>query len=220
MAPLWNICAAAVAEFGDAGRFAQRRREFDRAPRALVRAATTALAAALGDGDARLLTVSHSGSVRQTIVSLAADSRRTLSVVCAESVPGREGAGLYEQLRAAGIDADLVSDTRMTTYLPSASAVVVGADGVATRHWTNKVGTYGLAAAAWFSGVPVYVVASRDKAEAAELTERLSLPSLFERSPSQLATLYLTDVGPLTAGDLPSFSERFRSDLPFLFDVL
>jgi translation initiation factor 2B subunit (eIF-2B alpha/beta/delta family) len=109
------------------------------------------------------------------------------------------------------------ADALLTTYLPSAAAVVVGADAVSAHHWTNKSGTFGLAAAAWFSGVPVYVVASRDKAEAEELGAEMRLPRLFEHTPAQLATLFLTDGGPVPPDQLAAVTQRFAADLRRLF---
>jgi translation initiation factor 2B subunit (eIF-2B alpha/beta/delta family) len=118
------------------------------------------------------------------------------------------------------VDADLVADAALTTYLPRATAVIVGADAVAARHWTNKAGTYGLAAAAWFSGVGVYVLASRDKAESEALTPLIELPRTFERIPVQLGTQFLTDAGPATPDALGGLAERCAPDLAHLFRIL
>lgn len=215
MAPLWNVCATALADFADPGRWAARRAEIDRAPRALVRAAAAALGDALqGVARAQIVCVSHSGSVERALVALAAT--HNVDVICSESLPGGEGVGFADRLRRADMSATVVADALVTTYLSTASAVVVGADAVSTRAWTNKAGTYGLAAAAWFSGVPVYVVASRDKAESELLTPHLQVPRLFERTPLQLATLLLTETGPIPPDAASGFTERFRTDLPFL----
>ena len=219
MAPLWNICAAALAEFAHPGRYAMRRAEIARAPNALARAATAALRDALqGSVAPRVLTLSHSGSVARVLTALGDEG--TLEVICAESLPGGEGARLAEHLRGHRVRAALVRDAELTTYFSPDAAVVVGADSVAADHWTNKVGTYGLAAAAWFTGVPVYVVASRDKAASAGLVERLTIATPFERTPAQLATLVLTDGGPIPPDALPTVAERYTAELPFLLDVL
>ena len=219
MASLWNICAAALADFSHPGRFARRRGEFVRAPDALTRAATSAMRDALRDvARPRLLTLSHSGSVSRTLISLA--STHSIDVVCAESVPGGEGAVLCEILRGAGVSAEFVPDATITTYLGSATAVIVGADAVASAEWTNKAGSYGLAAAAWFSGVPVFVVASRDKSTADDLSRRLSVTRLFERTPAQLVTQFLTDVGPVPPDGLAPFANRYSEDVKHLLTVL
>jgi ribose 1,5-bisphosphate isomerase len=219
MAVLWNICAAVVADMVAPGRFARVRAEVERAPDALARAATSALNDALvGVPAPRILTLSYSRSVARTLTVLR--STHQLDVICGESLPAREGLRLADELVAAGIVCELVIDSALTTYLPEADAVVVGADAVAARHWTNKAGTFGLAAAAWFAGVPVYVVVSRDKAEAASLTSRITVPRLFEHIPSELATLFLTDAGPIAPESLSALTERFASDLDQLFAYL
>ena len=216
MAPLWNVCAAAVAEFSVPGRFARVRAEVERAPLALVRVATAALGdALLGVTRPQILTLSYSGSVVRTLVALAAE--QPLDVVCGESLPGQEGVRCHEELNRSGVKSSICADALLTTYLPAAAAVVVGADAVSTRHWTNKAGTYGLSAAAWFSGVPVYIVASRDKAQAESLTSHMRWPREFEQTPVQLATLLLTDAGAVPPDQVSAFCERFAPDLLHLF---
>ena len=210
MAPLWNACALAARDLVTPGTFARGRAEFERAPRALVRAASAALCDALAGGGARqLLTLSYSSAVSHTLQAVGVEG--DLEVVCAESLPAGEGVRLRAELQAAGVRTQLVLDAELTTYLPSADAVIVGADAIAAREWTNKAGTFGLAAAAWFCGVPVYVVASRDKAQPDALAGRVPLPRTFERIPVSLATLFLTDAGAVPPDDVPSLSERFAA---------
>ena len=221
MASLWKICAAALADFVHPGLYAARRAEFARAPRALSRAASAALRDALAGGEERrrtLLTLSNSGSVAAALTAVSADLE--IEVVCGESLPGGEGAAMREQLRAQGICAELVPDALLTTYLPVASAVVVGADAVEIAAWTNKAGTFGIAAAAWFSGVPVYVICSRDKAASPELAARLTPSGVFERTPSELATLFLTEAGPISPDGLSNLVARHADDLPHLLGIL
>jgi translation initiation factor 2B subunit (eIF-2B alpha/beta/delta family) len=220
MAPLWNACAAAVAEFSQPGRYARRRAEFVRAASALVRVATSALAEGIGKPDRmQLITVSHSGSVAATLVALASRTP-SLHVICAESLPGGEGQQLCRRLRGSGVSAESVHDAALTRYFSSSLGVIVGADAVSAEHWTNKVGTYGLSAAAWFSQIPVYVVAGRDKAACAELSQRLSVATLFERTPTHLATTFLTDTGAIPTGALSGFTERFRDEVRCLLEIL
>lgn len=72
MAPLWHACAAAVGEGSQPGSFARRRAELQRAPRALVRAASTALRDFLtGERAPLLLTISFSASVAETLAEVA-----------------------------------------------------------------------------------------------------------------------------------------------------
>ena len=219
MAPLWNICAAALADFAHPGRYAMRRAEFARAPRALERAASVALRELLGGpSHVQLLSLSSSGSVLRALVSLA--EQQSVEVICGESRPGREGVGFADELRASDIRAKVVDDPMLTSYLSSASAVIVGADAIEEMTWTNKAGTYGLAAAAWFSGVPVYVVASRDKAAAPALAPHLAANLPFEKTPVQLATLFLTDGGPVPPDGLPNLVGRYADDISHLLNHL
>jgi translation initiation factor 2B subunit (eIF-2B alpha/beta/delta family) len=96
--------------------------------------------------------------------------------------------------------------------VPRADAVLVGADAVAEEWFVNKCGTGLLAAAASFHGVPVYVLAGREKlvADAARLELR-SGPAVevwesppaavevrnpyFERVSARLATAFVSDAG-------------------------
>jgi translation initiation factor 2B subunit (eIF-2B alpha/beta/delta family) len=239
MASLWNLCAAAVAEFDEPGQYDRRRQEVERAPQALVRVSVAWLRDALedvavrmaafrsqspvegartGDGVARVLTVSFSGSVARTLAALA--DQRPLDVVCAESLPGGEGAQLVHVLTSAGVSARAVPDASMASHLPTASAVIVGADAVSSHDWTNKVGTLALAAAAGVLHRPVYVIASRDKAASDALDHRLDTSIPFERTPAHLATAFLTDVGVLQPDDLPAFASRSAADISRLLEAL
>jgi translation initiation factor 2B subunit (eIF-2B alpha/beta/delta family) len=218
MAPIWNLCGAAIADFSVPGRYQQRRAEVARAPRALLRVAAVAVADAVDTTDRRhattLLTVSYSSSVAAVLTAVAA--RHSIRVVCAESLPGGEGVALSGHLAATGVVAEVVPDAMVARHLDVAAGVVVGADAIAAHDWTNKVGTYGICAAAWFSGVPVFVVASRDKLACAALRARMSLPDVFEWVPAQLATVFLTDAGQLHPGDVAAAAERHASDVASL----
>jgi Initiation factor 2 subunit family len=220
MAPLWRASAAAVAEHDRPGTFALVRAELERSPRALMRAASAALRdLLLDDPDPLLITLSYSGSVYSALAAIAA--KRRLRVVCGEGRPRYEGRRLADVMDRAGAQVTLVVDAALTSFLSEASAVVVGADAVFGEAWVNKVGTFGLAAAASISGTPVYVVAARDKFVPASLAARMSLPigavdevwpegpaqiarvnRYFESIPADLATLFLTSAGPLSPRDL------------------
>jgi translation initiation factor 2B subunit (eIF-2B alpha/beta/delta family) len=219
MASLWNLCAAAVADSALPGCYARRRAEASRARQALTRVAVHALQDALLDvSQPRLLTLSYSGSVARALLDLF--RTRPFELICAESLPGGEGHRLRDDLRAAGLRVTAVHDAELTTYLSSATAVVVGADAISARGWTNKVGTFGLAAAAWFRGVPVFVMASRDKAVSDRLETRLRVTSPFEVTPLHLATLIITETGPSPPDELGPLTERFTPELTYLLPLI
>ncbi len=133
----------------------------------------------------------------------------------------------------------LTTDAALTTFLHEATAVVVGADAIAADRWINKVGTLGVVAAADRAGVPVFVVSARDKALAQALASRWRLPRasgdevweaptpgvavanpFFESIPADLATLFLTDAGPVPVNDLPSVSDRYSTEIARLLAAL
>ena len=237
MASLWNACAAAVVEERAPGTFARRREEMLRASRALTRAASSALLDLLDPGAGRLvLTVSYSGGVASALIAAAA--KRPLDVLCAEGRPRFEGRRLAERLAGAGVPVRLATDAALTSYLDRAQSFVCGADAIFPAAWINKVGTHAVAAAASFQGVPTYVIAARDKAADPRLAPQLTAaggpaaevwerpPSgvgvenpYFERIPAELATLFLTDVGPIDPTALVQLAEP-RGELDLLLEVL
>jgi translation initiation factor 2B subunit (eIF-2B alpha/beta/delta family) len=236
MAPLWRVCAAAVADHQTPGRFARVRAELERASSTLVRVATPALEDVLrGVSTPLLLTLSYSGSVLRVCQALR---HIDPDIICGEGRPRFEGRVMAAQL-AATRRVTLTTDAALTAYLAKATAVVVGADAIAARFWINKVGTRGLAAAAAASGVPVFVLASRDKALPEVLAARWqghdgALEEVwpdppvnvairnpyFETISVELATQFLTDLGPLSPDDTAELSERSSADISLLINKL
>lgn len=120
---------------------------------ALADHAVTAL-----DEAAEIVTYSRSGTVLGALARLG-PRRVTLS----EARPGDEGVGLAGDLAAAGIEVRLTVDAALPRFLAGADAVVVGADALCLDGVVNKTGTGLLAEAADEAGVPVLVLAGRDK---------------------------------------------------------
>jgi translation initiation factor 2B subunit (eIF-2B alpha/beta/delta family) len=160
MAGLWWAVDAALADLTDPGRLAMARAQAGRAPAALTRVALTAVADRVAP-PWRLVTWSYSSAVASLAEALAA--RGGVHVTCAEGRPRYEGRRLAARLAAGGVAVSLVTDAAATAMVAGRSAVVVGADAVTPRGWINKVGTGALAAAATATGVPVFVLASREK---------------------------------------------------------
>ena len=122
--------------------------------------AAAARAASELDGASRVLTLSRSGTVRETIARL--DPER---VYVAESRPGGEGREVAESL-VGGRSATLLTDATVAHALAAepVDAVLVGADAVLPDgRVVNKVGTRGAALAADREGVRAVVVAARDQ---------------------------------------------------------
>jgi translation initiation factor 2B subunit (eIF-2B alpha/beta/delta family) len=204
---------------GDApGRLDDLEARVRRAPAAIGRFARELLLTARQPvGTLRVLTFSASGAVRATLESIARIA--SLRVACGEGQPRREGRALAAGLALAGVDVELFPDAAITAALDGADAVVVGADAVLPDHFINKAGTRGLAAAGAAAGVPVFVLAGREKFLPGELARHLLAPDgssdeiwaaapagvhvrnpYFESIPLNLASGVVTDVG-LLAGE-------------------
>ena len=170
-----------------------------------------------GTGPIRLVTCSRSAIVEHVIEALAAVE--PVHVSCAESHPGGEGLALAESLARAGIAVDLYPDAAIGKSVVAAEAIVVGADAITSTAFINKVGTGGLAALGRIRGIPVFVLAGREKILPSDAFERLtphegdisatpSGPFLlrrspsFERIPSSVVTAFVTDVGSLSPDEV------------------
>jgi translation initiation factor eIF-2B subunit delta len=211
MAPLWNAALLAAAPENAADRLERFARRAARAQPAIDRFAATALESA-----AHLVTLSSSSTVARVFDALR--HQQPIRVSCSESRPGCEGRRLATRLSAAGIAVTCYADAALGHALDTADAVVVGADAVAARWFMNKSGTHMLAAMAAQQGVPLYVVAGRDKlvpaAIAARLEGRSGAPAevwdapptgvdvanpYFESTPIELVTGIISDAGVLAA---------------------
>jgi translation initiation factor 2B subunit (eIF-2B alpha/beta/delta family) len=160
----------------------------------------------------RLVTCSSSRAVEATCEAVA--RQVPLIVCCAESRPNREGVELARRLASAGLEVRLFSDAGISAAIEGSHALVVGADAVGPETFINKAGTGALCARATAAGVPVYVLAGRDKFLSAQDIDKLRLGEgqpdqllaspppgvvvcnpLFEPVASRLISLLVTDVG-------------------------
>jgi translation initiation factor 2B subunit (eIF-2B alpha/beta/delta family) len=220
MAPIWNAVRAALGAADPEGLrlYAQR---VARAPSALTRHAIALLSRdEAADRELKLITLSFSGTVLMTLRHAAQQCR--LAVSCAEGHPALEGRRMAEQLAVAGIPVTHYSDAAIAHALTGADAVVVGADAISPAWFLNKSGTRMLAAAAAQSGVPVYVLATRNKflssAVAPRLTVRDESPAevwpaappgitvrnpYFEPTSLDLVSAVISDAGVLGAALVP-----------------
>lgn len=163
--------------------------------------------AALVPEGVTVLTVGGSGSVRDLLI-LAGDSRR-FSVACTATMPFGEGLELAADLAAAGLMVEVVPDDQVLDTVPGVDLVVVGAAALGPFASMNAIGTLRIAERAAVIGVPVYTVASVEKALPAVLFERAVAAGAalgqFEPIPLALSTLVVTEMGnlePRAAGKL------------------
>jgi translation initiation factor 2B subunit (eIF-2B alpha/beta/delta family) len=215
MASFWNAAAAALADVERPGIFERFAARAERSASALARVAVALLAPAEErDRPLHVTTCSFSSSVLACLEEVARS--RTLSVACAEGRPALEGRRLASRLAAAGAEVELSTDAGVAAALSRTGALVVGADAVSSEWVLNKCGTSALAASCAARGIPVYVVASREKflapalaplvriAEhpAAEVWESappgVTVRNLyFEKVPLDWVTAIVTDAGVL-----------------------
>ncbi|HEX5109710.1 MAG TPA: hypothetical protein VFV95_14765 [Vicinamibacterales bacterium] len=228
MAPVWNAAIHAVAANGNAEAFAAYADRVRRAPASVTRFAT-ALFADSGVRPLQILTLSASGSVVRVIETLA--QTRPVSVTCSESRPALEGRQLTTHLAALGIPVVHYADAALALGLEGADAVLVGADAVGPDALINKIGTLMIGAAAAMKGVPVYVIATRDKFAMPAVWPHLSVregppediwdaaPSgtavrnpYFERVPLDLISAVISDHGVLGAALLGDVCQAMQTD--------
>ena len=157
----------------------------------------------------RLVTCSSSSAVERTIVELAGAA--AVHVSCAEGRPALEGTALAARLASRGIAVDLHTDAGISSAVPGADALLLGADAVGQTQFINKVGSGALAAYATYAGVPAYLLAGREKLLSDSLFARLVIRDetqgrpqsgsatlrmpYFEASPRSLISMLISDAG-------------------------
>ncbi len=187
MAPLFHLANEALWAVEEAGpeawreaarRAAQARAEALRAsPQAIARHAAT-----MTSPGRVVLTHSASAAVAAALL-LGFEQGRVARVICTESRPQLEGQALARDLAAAGIPVTFVVDAAAYEALAQADAVWIGADALAMAGVVNKIGSAGLAVLAGQQGVPVMVLAGRDKVWPAALS---AAPPIAARDPAEV----------------------------------
>jgi translation initiation factor 2B subunit (eIF-2B alpha/beta/delta family) len=159
-------------------------------------------------------THSASATVREALVH-----HSPAKVICTTSEPIGEGRAFAEDLRAEGLNVELVDDDKAPEALAGAAVLLVGADTV-FRDGTlcNKVGTTALARAAAGDGIATVVaceivkLAPIDASDAPEPGpgER----DLFELTPAKLIAEIVTEEGVFRPEEIAALVDR----TPFLLE--
>jgi translation initiation factor eIF-2B subunit delta/methylthioribose-1-phosphate isomerase len=207
--PAMGAIAGALGRVIAAGRSPEQMAE---EARALVEArerAAKAIAVLLAPYiEGTVMTHSASATVKEALLHTPPDR-----VVCTVSEPGGEGRELAEELREAGLTADVVDDSDAEHAVGTVNLLLIGGDTVfRDGSLVNKVGTAGLTKAAKKAGVSVIVacevikltpVDARDPGEERfDLTE----PKYIDR--------YVTEEGEYAPEDIGTLIDR----TPFLRD--
>ena len=158
---------------------------------------------------------------------------KNLHVYVDETRPLLQGARLTMfELREGGVPSTLIVDSAaaITMQRHAVRAVVVGADRIARNGDTaNKIGTYGVAIAAAYHGIPFYVAAPRstfdfsiESGEQIPIEERNAdevriaaddavYNPAFDVTPGRLVTGFITEYGVLSppyADAIPDLATR------------
>jgi translation initiation factor 2B subunit (eIF-2B alpha/beta/delta family) len=161
---------------------------------------------------ATVITHSASGTVREAV-----QQTEPAKILCTVSEPVGEGRAFVEELREAGLDAELVEDDDAPGRVKEAGMLLIGADTVFRDGWIcNKVGTIPLAKAAGEAGIPTVVAAEVIKLAPVPSTQAPELAdierSLFELVPADLVTEVVTEEGTFPADEIMTLVDR----VPFL----
>jgi len=161
---------------------------------------------------ASVLTHSACGTVREALTHC-----KPAKVLCTVSAPVEEGRQFTEDMKAAGLDAELVEDADAPGRVSEVSMLLIGADTVfRDGQVCNKVGTIPLAKAAQAAGVPTIVASEVIKlapvpgAQAPDLADFER--ELFELVPANLITEVVTEEGVFRPDEVAALVDR----VPFL----
>ena len=160
--------------------------------------------------DALVFTHSASATVREAVVHTP-----PARVFCTASAPFEEGRRLAEDLRAEGLEVELVEDDDVDRALETVSLVLVGADTVyEDGSIKNKIGTRSLAEAAHRMRVRTIVACELLKLGPGPAPIVEDEPELRDTTPPELVDEIVTEEGPVVPADVKSLIER----TPFLRD--
>ena len=168
----------------------------------------------------KIATYSRSSTVEKAFFHLKKRGHN-FRVVLSESRPGNEGNKLASNLVENGIDVSLCVDAALPKLLEECDCFICGADAVASHSFANKIGTKALCRTAGEIGIPVYVLAAKDKWLGDDLLRFYKLENLtgdkqfsfeseqieivnylFEWCPDDCVTEFIGDFGRLNSAAL------------------
>lgn len=128
-------------------------------------------------------------------------------VICTISEPGSEGRRLAAQLKAAGLEVELIADADGPDAVHESNLLLLGADTVfRDGSLVNKTGTLALALAAQDAGVPVIVACETFKLAPFDPEEPVE--DMFELIPAALIDRVVTEEGAADTVDVASLVDR------------
>jgi translation initiation factor eIF-2B subunit delta len=112
--------------------------------------------------DSKIVTLSNSSTIHHALIH-AQRAGRHPTIICAESLPGKEGRDTAVRLESCGLTVLLLDDEAALAMIEHANLVLVGADMLTNRGLVNKVGTHDMAVAAKAAGTPFYTFCGSEK---------------------------------------------------------
>ena len=170
----------------------------------------------------KIVTLSNSSTIHRALIHAQRAGRRP-TVICAESLPGREGHDAAAKLESCGLAVKLVDDDTAIGTIEHANLVLVGADMLTNRGLVNKLGTYRMASAARASGTPFYTICGSEKFlppgfhpvdgadwlvehQTGDQLDKLTLANLpFDFSPLELLSGIVTEQGILPVATIEAW---------------
>jgi translation initiation factor eIF-2B subunit delta/methylthioribose-1-phosphate isomerase len=149
-----------------------------------------------------VMTHSASGTVREALTHTP-----PARVICTISEPGSEGRRLAAELKACGLEVELIADADSSDAVRESDLLLLGADTVfKDGSLVNKIGTHAIARAAQEAGVPVIVACETFKLAPFDPEEPIE--DTFELIPAALIDRVVTEEGAANTIDVASLVDR------------
>ncbi len=187
----------------------------------------------------KVMTHCHS-STAVSLIKVIGKGDRDFEVVCTETRPRLQGRITARSLVEAGVHTTLIADSAAESFAISrgsvpVDAVFIGCDQItAEGHTINKIGSWGIAAAVYYAGKPLYVVSPLLKIDPTSFFESVKIEvreskELWEDAPKglhmynpafeivdkTLITGYLTEFGMVLPDNIGSLAKEHYS---WIFD--
>ena len=134
------------------------------------------------EDNSTILTHSYSATVIESLVFTHSE-RRNIKVIVCESRPLFEGRNTANILSDAGIRTILVADFASFHFLDKVDLIMTGCDCICDLGVINKIGTKGLAMAAFYHDSPLFVAGDKNKFLPKAY---MDIPLIEEKMPSEI----------------------------------
>lgn len=159
---------------------------------------------------------SNSGTVRE-LVRQSISSEATIFL--SEARPDMEGLRLAGELVIEGFVVKTFVDDARAEVMKNVDLILLGSDWITESGFTNKIGTFSLALLARELRKPLYVAADtskfahsrfRNSPKSTSRSESFYQELIFETTPNNLVTAFITDQAILTPNEVPFQLETAR----------